>query len=53
MAAGVIAQHAIGKPDFQRRYLLRLQEAAGCGQIEAWQPAMLEENLRRSAEAGR
>jgi hypothetical protein len=45
-AAWRIAQHAIGEPDFQRRCLLLLQEAAGKGTVRAWQPAMLDDRIR-------
>lgn len=45
-AAWLIAQHAIGEPDFQRRCLLALQRAAASGEVPAWQPAMLEDRIR-------
>jgi len=45
-AAWLIVQHAIGLPDFQRRCLDRLQEAAASGEIPAWQPAMLLDRIR-------
>ena len=45
-AAWLIAQHAIGEPDFQRRSLRLLQEAAAQGEVPAWQPAMLEDRIR-------
>ena len=45
-AAWRIAQHAIGEPDFQRRALRLLQEAASRGEVPAWQPAMLEDRVR-------
>lgn len=40
-AAWLIAQHAIGRPDFQRKCLRLLQEAGSRGAVPAWQPAML------------
>jgi len=45
-AAWLIAQHAIGLPDFQRRCLMALQSAAAAGQVPAWQPAMLLDRIR-------
>lgn len=45
-AAWRVAQHAIGEPDFQRRALRLLQEAASRGEVPAWQPAMLEDRIR-------
>lgn len=45
-AAWLIAQHAIGEPDFQRRCLRLLEEAANLGEVPAWQPAMLEDRIR-------
>jgi hypothetical protein len=45
-AAWRIAQHAIGEPDFQRRCLRLLQDAAARGDVPAWQPAMLEDRIR-------
>ena len=45
-AAWLIAQHAIGEPDFQRRCLGLLVEAAAQGEVPAWQPAMLEDRIR-------
>lgn len=45
-AAWLIAQHAIGEPDFQRRCLRLLQEAASRGEVPAWQPAKLEDRIR-------
>src|SRR4051812_39436060 len=35
-AAWLIAQHAIGLPDFQRRSLAALQSAAAAGKVPAW-----------------
>lgn len=40
-AAWLIAQHAIGLPDFQRKCLRLLQEAASSGAVPAWRAAML------------
>jgi uncharacterized protein DUF6624 len=45
-AAGLIAQHAIGEPDFQRRCLVELTRAAEAGEVPAWQPAMLDDRIR-------
>lgn len=45
-AAWLIAQHAIGLPDFQRACLRHLREAAGRGLVPPWQPAMLEDRIR-------
>lgn len=45
-AAWLIAQHAIGLPDFQRRMLALMQDAAAAGAIPAWQPAYLEDRIR-------
>jgi hypothetical protein len=45
-AAWLIAQHAIGEPDFERRCLRLLEEAANRGEVPAWQPAMLEDRIR-------
>ena len=44
--AWLIAQHAIGEPEFQRRCLRLLQAAAASGDVPAWQPAMLEDRVR-------
>lgn len=44
-AAWRIVQHAIDQPDFQRRMLARLLEAAAEGRIERWQPAILEDRI--------
>ena len=45
-AAGLIAQHAIGEPAFQRTCLVALQQASERGEVPAWQPAMLEDRIR-------
>jgi hypothetical protein len=45
-AAWMIAQHAIGEPEFQRRCLLELTRAAEAGEVPAWQPAMLDDRIR-------
>jgi uncharacterized protein DUF6624 len=45
-AAWLIAQHAIGEPPFQRWCLELLQEAAGAGDVPAWQAAFLEDRIR-------
>jgi hypothetical protein len=44
-AAWLIAQHAIGLPEFQRKCLRLLQEAASSGTVPAWQPAMLLDRI--------
>ncbi len=44
-AAWLIAQHAIGLPDFQRKCLRLLQEAASSGAVPAWQVAMLLDRI--------
>ena len=45
-AAWLVAQHAIGLPDFQRACLRALQAAAASGDVPAWQPAYLEDRIR-------
>lgn len=45
-AAWMIAQHAIGEPDFQRRCLVALTRAAERGDVPGWQPAMLDDRIR-------
>jgi uncharacterized protein (DUF952 family) len=45
-AAWTIAQHAIGEPDFQRRVLPLLEQAAARGEVPAWQPAYLVDRVR-------
>ena len=45
-AAWLVAQHAIGLPDFQRRCLGLLEAAAGRGEVPAWQPACLDDRIR-------
>ena len=45
-AAWLIAQHAIGEPDFQRSCLAALERAAERGAVPAWQPAMLDDRIR-------
>lgn len=45
-AAWLIVQHAIAEPDFQRRGLVLVREAAGRGEAPLWQPAMLEDRIR-------
>ena len=45
-AAWLIAQHAIGLPEFQRTCLRHLEEAANRGLLPLWQPAMLEDRIR-------
>ncbi len=45
-AAWLIAQHAIGEPDFQRLCLKLLKAAADAGEVADWQPAYLEDRIR-------
>jgi Family of unknown function (DUF6624) len=45
-AAWLIAQHAIGEPDFQRSCLKLLKLAADAGEVAAWQAAYLEDRIR-------
>ena len=45
-AAWLIAQHAIGLPDFQRACLARLEAAVAQGDAPAWQPAYLADRIR-------
>lgn len=45
-AAWLIAQHAIGLPDFQRRCLQELDEAAADSKTPKWQSAMLLDRIR-------
>jgi len=45
-AAWLVAQHAIGEPDFQRRVLPLLEQAARRGDVPAWQPAYLVDRIR-------
>ncbi len=45
-AAWLIAQHAIGEPDFMRECRARLAEALEIGEAPAWQAAMLEDRIR-------
>lgn len=44
-AAWLIAQHAIGEPDFQRYILVLLQKSAAEGKLPAWQAAYLEDRI--------
>lgn len=44
-AAWLIAQHAIGEPDFQRQALRRMQECAANRRIPAWHAAYLEDRI--------
>jgi hypothetical protein len=46
-AAWLIAQHAISQPEFQRSCLTLLAEAAREHMVPLWQPAMLEDRIRR------
>lgn len=45
-AAWLIVQHAIALPEFQRRCLTLLDEAAANGSVPPWQPAMLLDRIR-------
>lgn len=45
-AAWLIAQHAIGLPQFQRKCLELLKAAAAAGQAPAWQMAMMLDRVR-------
>lgn len=45
-AAWMIAQHAIGEPQFQRRCLAWLKEAAAKNEIPLWQLAYLQDRIR-------
>ena len=44
-AAWLIAQHAIGEPEFQRQALLRMQECAAEGRVPPWHAAYLEDRI--------
>jgi hypothetical protein len=44
-AAWLIAQHAIGEPEFQRYALNRIQECAAEGRVPAWHAAYLEDRI--------
>jgi hypothetical protein len=44
-AAWIIAQHAVGEPDFQRLVLRLLQECAAKGRAPAWHAAYLEDRI--------
>lgn len=45
-AAWLIAQHAIGLPDFQRECYKYLDAAAQKGQVPKWQPAYMIDRIR-------
>jgi hypothetical protein len=45
-AAWLIAQHAIGRPHFQRACRVLLQQAVERGEAEAWQLAYLTDRIR-------
>ncbi|QEH31999.1 hypothetical protein OJF2_04680 [Aquisphaera giovannonii] len=45
-AAWMILQHAIAQPDFQRRCLVLLQDAASRGEVPCVEVAMLEDRIR-------
>ena len=44
-AAWMIAQHAVGEPEFQRHVLKMLQDCAADGCIPAWHAAYLEDRI--------
>jgi hypothetical protein len=44
-AAWLIAQHAIGEPELQRRALERLRNCAAKGRVPAWHAAYLEDRV--------
>jgi hypothetical protein len=44
-AAWLVAQHAIGEPEFQRRALFMMQACAADGRIPAWHTAYLEDRI--------
>ena len=44
-AAWIIAQHAIGEPEFQRRALRMTQECAAEGRVPAWHAAYIEDRI--------
>ena len=44
-AAWIIAQHAVGEPEFQRRVLQLLQACAAEGRTPAWHAAYLEDRI--------
>lgn len=44
-AAWLIAQHAIGEPDFQRQSLQHLQHHTAEGRLPAWHAAYLEDRI--------
>jgi hypothetical protein len=44
-AAWLIAQHAIGEPDFQRQTLVLLKKHTAEGKLPAWQAAYLEDRI--------
>ncbi|HTS35208.1 MAG TPA: DUF6624 domain-containing protein [Candidatus Solibacter sp.] len=44
-AAWLIAQHAIGEPEFQRHVLTLLRECAAAGRTPAWHAAYLEDRI--------
>jgi len=45
-AAWLVAQHAIGLPEVQRRCLELIQEAVAAGEAPAWQEAYLTDRIR-------
>jgi hypothetical protein len=44
-AAWLIAQHAVGEPDFQKHVFRLLTECAAAGRIPAWHAAYLEDRI--------
>jgi hypothetical protein len=45
-AAWLVAQHAISRPEFQRRCLALMEEAVARGETPAWQAAYLNDRIR-------
>jgi hypothetical protein len=44
-AAWLIAQHAVGEPQFQRRVLVLLRECVAANRVPAWHAAYLEDRI--------
>ena len=44
-AAWMIAQHAVGEPDFQREVLHLVQDCAAAGRVPGWHAAYLEDRI--------
>jgi hypothetical protein len=45
-AAWLVAQHAIGRPEFQRRCLALMEDAVARGDAPAWHAAYLADRIR-------